>query len=141
MGELDLKVKVVARDSLGHYLAKIHREAVATVEDVSRASAAFARAREPVKTGALRASTQAVLTGGTSGGVVFGTNHWRYQDEGTSVHDITGNVSFFWAKEGRQWTPGSNTITHPGNRAIHFIAATQAYANHEFMAAARRNFG
>jgi hypothetical protein len=135
-----LSVRVDARDSLGRYLGHIHQAAVRTVEETARASAAYAQSIDPVKTGALRASTQPVILGGLTGGVVWGTNHWEYQDRGTMPHHIKGDVSFFWAREGRRWTPGHNTISHPGNPALHFTSRTQDFASKMFMAAARANF-
>jgi hypothetical protein len=139
MGSLDYTVSVTAKSELGRFFAKIDREKLATITDIVHRGAEFAKGRVPIDTGALCASIN--TTTGTSGGSIsFGTDHWKHQDRGTRPHPITGNVSFFWKREGRQWTPGQNTISHPGNRAVHFIAATEAYVKREFMAAARRNF-
>jgi hypothetical protein len=139
-----MEVRVDARDHLGQFLAKTHLAAIRTVEETARRSADYARSREPVKTGALRASTQPVVLGSTTGGVVFGTNHWKYQDRGTHPHEITADVTFWWERQGRQWRPSgrmsNQMIHHPGNRAVHFISQTQDYATREFMDAARRNF-
>lgn len=140
MGSLTLHTRVTARDHLGRFLSKIHEDAVRTVEETAKRTADVARSGATVKTGAMRSSIRAISLGATTWGVTVGTDHWKYQEDGTGPHPISGNVRFFWESRGRMWTPGSNTISHPGNPAVHFMAHAHSFANSYFMAAAQRNF-
>lgn len=140
-GELEVFCRVQNRDNLGRYLASIPEKARRAIEETAKRSADIGRAGASVKTGDMRASIQPVIFSDYSGGVTVGTNHWRYQNYGTSTHDITGNVRFFWQNQGRPWTPGSNTIRHPGNPALHFMDTAAAYARSTFMEAVRSSFG
>lgn len=141
MGSLDVSVKVTARDSLGRYLAKLHEAAVRTVEETVRDGSTFAKGIVPVRSGALQRSVHGVMLSSTTGGVIWGTNHWEVQDKGGPPHLMPGRVRFFWAREGREWDPGgSNMIRHPGNPGRGFVSATKSFVDDRFMEAARRNF-
>lgn len=140
-GELDLYCRIQNRDNLGRYLASIPEKARRAIEETARGAANVGRAGASVDTGAMRDSIQPVIFSDFSGGVTVGTNHWRYQNYGTSTHDIPGNVRFFWLNRGRTWTPGSNTIRHPGNPALHFMDHAADYARKTFMDAVRSSFG
>lgn len=69
-----------------------------------------------------------------------GTNHWQYTQRGAPPHGITGNVSFYWVREGRRWNRGTNTIRHPGTRAVHFMDRGYEAAREELKTAVRRNY-
>lgn len=140
-GELEVFCRVQNRDRLGRYLASIPEKARRAIEETADGAAKIGRASAPMKTGALRGTIQPVIFSDFSGGVTVGTNHWQYQNYGTSPHAITGNVRFFWEREGRRWSPGSNTISHPGNPALHFMDMAGQYAKRTFMDNVRRNFG
>lgn len=139
--DLTVYATVQNRDSSGHYLASLPEKARRAIEETARGGADIAQAGASIKTGAMRGSIQPVIFGDWSGGVTVGTDHWRYQNSGTTRHDITGDVSFWWEREGRPWFAGTNTIDHPGNPALHFMDHAADYCRHHFMDAVRRNFG
>lgn len=122
-GELDVYTTLQLRNNLGRYLSEIPRKARAAIEAASNKGAEVARSRATVKTGAMRGTIQSVMFGDYSGGFVVGTGHWKYQEDGTAPHEIPGHGHFWWEREGRPWFPGNNTISHPGNPAVHFMQA------------------
>lgn len=141
MGELTVYATVQNRDSSGRYIAGIHERARRAIEETVKAGAEVGKAGASVKTGAMQASITGVVFSDFSGGVTVGTDHWRYQNAGTAPHEITGDVSFFWEREGRPWFAGTNTINHPGNPALHFMDQAADFCRRDFMDAVRRNFG
>lgn len=138
MGELHVTNTVVAKDSFGLFIDKIKAANFQVVEETVRDGTELAKAFAPYKTGALEGSITPVVFSDTQGAWAVGTDHWRYQEEGTAPHGIDGDVSFFWEREGRWWSPGDNTILHPGNPAIHFMRRSFKIAGQRMLERARR---
>jgi len=136
---LDVQTRVVARDEFGHFIAAKNRAITASVEEAVQEGAKSAAALASRKTGAMAGSIEPVMLSATSGAVAVGTDHWRHQEYGTRPHPITGNVLFWWQKRGRYFTPGYNTINHPGNPGVHFMRAGYRVAKRELMHALKRN--
>lgn len=120
---MDLEVGtnvIYARSDRGRFLDRIHSGARRGLKETADEGARIARNLATKKTGQMAGSiTSTVGTSGASWSVHSG--HWAYQEFGTRPHFIGGSVSFFWDRAGRRWVPGSNTIHHPGNRAVHFM--------------------
>lgn len=124
--------RVVARNSMGRFIAACEQAATETVLDIAQQGANASRTFAPSRTGKLRASIQPFLLSRTQ--AVWGSS-LKYalpQETGSVAHDMPANVSFFWEREGRMWmTPsqylwitgfeGADPIRHPGNPATHFL--------------------
>lgn len=120
-----------------------------STEEAAEEGARVARLLAPKKTGrmasTIRASNSAMdATGGIRGAIfaeiTVGTNHWKFAESGTVPHEITGQVSFWWAREQRRWHPGPNIINHPGMLGSHFMQAAYVAAAEELIHAMRRNY-
>lgn len=111
---------VTLRDGRGRFLDRYQEKKRRAAEALGQEGARVAFALASKKSG--RMASSITSTSGTSGfSWTVRAPYWKYQEEGTRPHDITGWVRFWWMKEGRPWTPGTNTIRHPGNRAVHFM--------------------
>jgi len=113
--------EVIVRDNFGRFIADVEGAATRVVEDAIMEGEDAARDVAPERTGHLKSSFFSAVLSRTSG--VFGNtaDYAEFQDRGTNPHLITGNVRFFWEREGRDWIPGENFINHPGNPATHFM--------------------
>jgi len=138
MGTIGISTRVYARNSFGRFISELERAATETVAATVEEGTALAKGMATVKTGAMRASIEGYMTSATSGEWMVGTDHWHFQEHGTAPHPITGRVSFWWEKEGRPWFAGNNTISHPGNPAVHFMLNSYRIAGGHMMDYARR---
>lgn len=112
--------RVYVRDFKGRFLQRYEEKKRRAIADTVKEGARLAVMFAPKRTGALAASIQ--YTVGTSGGTwSVGTGHGLVQELGGRAHPLPGNVTFFWKKADRFWTPGYNDISHPGNPAVHFM--------------------
>lgn len=140
MADLTVYATLQQRDHLGRYLASIPEKARRSIEAAAKKGSHVARARATSKTGAMRATIHPIMFNDFAGGITVGTDHWKFQEEGTAPHPITGEVHFWWENEGRPWMPGSNTISHPGNPAVHFMLAGYEVAKADLMREVEANF-
>lgn len=139
-GVITVHNDVTVRDQFGRFAAHCAEAARKTADEAAERGAAVARAAAPRKTGAMAGTIHAVGGDGSMAQFVVGTGHWAYQEFGTAPHDITGEVSFEWEREGRRWVPGTNTIHHPGNHAVPFMLTGYEAAKVELVAAMQRNY-
>lgn len=130
----------IIRNRFGRFAEHCREAARKTAEEASEVGARVARARAPKRTGAMASTIRTASFAYTVGGFTVGTDHWDYQEFGTHPHEITGEVSFFWERESRPWTPGRNVIHHPGNRAVHFMLDGYEASKVELIAAMYRNY-
>ena len=139
MGSLEVGTNVIyGRQDRGRFLGRIHDGARRGLKESADEGARIARLLATKKTGRMAGT---ITSGsGTSGAYwSVGTSYWATQEFGTRPHDITGWVRFYWAREGRSWTPGPNTIHHPGNRAVHFMRDSFEQVRPMIMPNIRRN--
>lgn len=139
MAGVTVGARVLARNHLGQFLAKVDRAIVAGLESTVRHGAEVAIAAAPEKTGELKATIEPVMLSDREAALTVGTHYWKYQEYGTRPHDITGHVRFWWEKEGREWEPGANIINHPGNPGLHFMEKARAEMVREFAQSIRDN--
>lgn len=140
-GELTVKNRVYVRDHLGRFIDHIHAANRKSTEEALALGTQVAFNSAPKKTGHMASTIHYRMLDDKMGEIVVGSDHWGYQEFGTPTHDITGRVRFWWERENRMWTPGSNTITHPGNRAVHFMRHGFDAAMDELPRAMERNYG
>lgn len=140
MATIHVRNTVVARNNLGRFIAECDAAATRTVEQTVNEGERNAKSFAPKKTGALARSIKGFMYSARSGGWGAGTDHWKFQEDGTAPHGITGRVRFWWENEGREWFPGDNEIQHPGNPATHFLRRSYAIARRAMMEHARRNY-
>lgn len=152
--EIRVTNRVTVQDRFGQFLAQVEDADRRSVEEAAKVGAAAARARAPrsmvprhgrhmadtIHAGSATGGFSDRVIGSVSAEIIVGTEHWRFTETGTRPHEITGNVSFFWEKEGRRWNPGSNTIRHPGSIGVHFMQAGFDAAWEELPKAMKRNY-
>lgn len=120
---VEASIRAVYRDDSGRFLSRLHTAERRGMEQTAKEAEAMAYVLAPKRTGTMAATIRSTV--GSSGWTVsVGTDHWQYTELGAVPHAITGDVSFFWEREGRMWHPGSNTINHPGTHAVHFMRST-----------------
>jgi HK97 gp10 family phage protein len=141
MASVTLGAHVTARDNLGRFVARWNAAVQSALEETVKEGQAVARDLAPVKTGDLRKSIQGVMLGDKSAGLTVGTDHWKYQEDGTRPHQISGFVRFYWNARKREWESGPNMIKHPGNPARHFIAAAKEDMRGKLAQRIRENMG
>src|SRR5689334_17961697 len=106
--------RVVARNSMGEFIRACESAATATVEEAIKEGANLSRAMAPKggkpdpRTIPLAASIKSEMLSRTSGHWYATARHSLPQEFGAGAHDIPGEVSFFWEREGRPWIPGKN---------------------------------
>lgn len=122
--------RVIVRNGLGRFIADVEGAATRAIQEIldegvelSR-TLAPSRARLDPRTPKLKASFFTQVLSRTSG--VWGNNarHSRYVEEGTAPHPIRSDVTFFWEKHWRMWTPGdpeTQEINHPGADAQPYL--------------------
>lgn len=121
MAGIAVSNEVHVRNSLGQFIRACEDGARETAQEAIRrgerlsAGLAPTSGRNDPRTPSLAASFYSRMIGPTSG--VWGNTarHALHQEFGTSAHEQTGDVSFFWERHWRMWEPGENVIQHPGN--------------------------
>lgn len=122
--------------------------AEAAAKDAAEEGLRVAKMLAPEKTGRMADTIRISHTSSIEHGNVLtafvefsvGTNHWDYAEWGAAPHDITGRVRFFWEREDRYWTPGNNTIHHPGMKGKHFMERGLDAACEELPRALERHY-
>lgn len=136
---------VIARNAFGQFIRQVEVAGPETMADIARDGAQLSRDLAPVghkndpRTPHLRDSIRGVARGTTA--------HWEAtarhalpQETGGAAHLQTGEVSFFWEREGRDWTPGPNQINHPGNPAHPYLRPAYEAMMGRWMNYARRYY-
>ena len=149
-GRMDMLVYYEAdiRDDSGRWVDHCHAAAVQSAEEAVAEGIRVAQMIAPRKTGHMAATIRAQQTYEyevantlhVTSAFSVGSDHWHFQEYGTLPHDITGMVSFYWEKQHRRWQPGTNVISHPGNRATHFMVRGNEAARDALEHAVRRNY-
>jgi hypothetical protein len=83
-GEVAMSGRIIARDESGAFLAAVEAGMGDAVQRAVLAGAGLARVYAPKRTGALAASVEGLVTGGTSGVIVATAGHALFQEEGTA---------------------------------------------------------
>lgn len=119
--------RVVMRDNFGRFIRECEEALGATIEEAVTDGADLSRDLAPVghkedpRTIPLGESIEPVVVSRTQGFWQATARHALPIEFGAAAHAIPGDVSFFWEREGRWWTPGSNEISHPGNAAQPYL--------------------
>jgi hypothetical protein len=140
LGDIEVRNQVTVQGKMGRFMAQVDEINHAATEDAVSAGANAARFYAPSDTGALKASIHYRMETPKQGVISVGTRHWRFAEYGTRPHPITGMVRFWWEKEDRMWTPGLNTISHPGSYGHYFMGHGYAVAKRELLDSMRRRY-
>lgn len=137
--------KVIARDNFGRFINKLEAAKVATMDDLANAGANLSRQfapkgikRDP-RTPHIADSIIAESTPTTASWKVL-ARHGLPQETGSKEHEITGQVAFFWEREGRWFRPGPNMIHHPGNPAKPYLRPAYEIIMKTWMDFAKRRY-
>jgi hypothetical protein len=133
----------IERDDFGRFMKKIERGGEQFLDAVANDFENRARRYAPVRTGRLRASIRALVSGQTVY-VVSNVDYARHMEYGTRPHPIPGvTANFRWRKgwfvwndprygpygttggHYENWDESGATVQHPGTRAYLFF--TRAY--------------
>lgn len=142
-GELLVKNDVTARNDLGRFATEVGYAHERATRKAGIRGADFMRQVIPKgKTLKLLRSIRWVTTSSRRGEIQFGRGapYWRYVAYGARPHPITGWVRFWWANKARPWSPGPNTISHPGIAPNPFIETTHHYTQLELEDAMREEY-
>jgi hypothetical protein len=137
---------VIARSNIGRFISQCEEAATATVKDAIKEGARLSKEFAPhgskpdPRTKTIRDSIDHRMTGATRGEWYADARHALPQETGAAPHDITGYVSFFWEKEGRDWEPGPNTIHHPGNAPQPYLRPAYEIVMSRVMEIAKRHY-
>lgn len=151
MGHVAVSNRVIARNSIGEFIAKCEEAATATVKEAVQDGAKYSKAFAPKDTTALADSIEWRMTGATSGEWRAGTKYAMAQEKGASAHEIVGspNLAFYWEKEGRDFIPASvyyndpeaiTVVHHPGNPAHPYLRPAYELVMSEVMSIARQKY-
>lgn len=140
LGEIHVTNRVLVRNELGQFANHIEEADIGATEDALEAGAREAYNQAPKRTHRLANSIHWVRESPKNGYFAVAVPYWEIVEKGPRPHDITGRVSFFWTREGRPWTPGSNTIRHPGYAGFHYMEAGLEVASQELIDSMRRRY-
>ena len=139
-GGITVSNRVHARDDFGRFLAKLDGAAERTASQTIDVGMRSSKSAAPYRTGQLSKSFYKQMMGHS--GIYFNLAPYaKFQDQGAAPNDKPGNVSFFWEHEAKWWTPGTNTINHPGNPATRFMDAGWKAMQAAATGIMRRNYG
>jgi hypothetical protein len=145
VGSVAVSNRVIARDTFGRFIAQCELAGEEMMHDMAEDGAALSRTLAPKgtkkdpRTPHLRDSITA-SSSGTSAHWEANARHALAQEKGGAPHPQTGWASFFWEKEGRDWEPGPNTISHPGNPAHPYLRPAYEIIMGRWMEYARRYY-
>lgn len=138
--------RVIARNDIGQFRRACSDAAEKTVEEaiergakMSRQMAPSGTKRDP-RTTKLKNSIEPHMLSRTQGEWRATARHALAIENGAVPHAITGWVNFFWAREGRDWVPGSNLINHPGNGAQPYLRPAYRIVMQQIMQIARSKY-
>lgn len=145
MGEIAVSNRVVARNSIGRFLAECELAGEMMMRDMSEDGAALSRSLAPK--GAKRDPRTPHLRDAITASSSATSAHWEAdarhalaQEKGGAAHRQSGYARFFWEREGREWEPGSNQINHPGNPAHPYLRPAYEIIMGRWMEYARRYY-
>ena len=127
MAVIAISNRVVARNSLGRFIADCEQAGHDTVDKLVERGESLSRRMAPKRSGALAASISSHMLSRTSGVWQAMAPYALFQERGTTPHIMIGNefFSFFWDEAGRMWVPGlfgsPDIINHPGNPPQPFL--------------------
>lgn len=136
---------VIARDTFGKFISEMQLAGEAMMKDMAEEGARLSREFAPVghkydsRTPSIQDSIVATSTA-TSAKWICGARHGLAQEFGGRPHEITGDVSFFWEREARDWRPGKNIISHPGNPSRPFLRPAYDIVMRNWSDYARRHY-
>lgn len=137
---------VIVRDNFGRFAAQLEENGLQMMKGIAEEGARLSRSFAPVghkadrRTKSLQDSIETSYSS-TRASWTCTARHALPQETGSRPHDITGNVSFFWEREGRPWSPGTNTIRHPGNPSRPFMRPAYEIVSRDWMIYARKAYG
>lgn len=147
MAGIAVSGRVIARNSLGRFIADCEQAGHDTVEKSIKRGATMSRRMAPRKTGALAGSIESHMLSRTSGAWAAHAHYAMWQEEGTAPRQMIGNpyFHFFWENQGRWWQPGFFTdgpdvINHPGNPPSPFLRPAYEAVMAQVMAIARAEY-
>jgi len=118
--EVGTRVKYI--DHGGRYARTSNQQFAAAVKIGGRAGLEVARSKAPNKTGALAASIYMRAQGHNVAIIGSGSPYAERTELGGKSYPITGNMKFFWEKEGRMFgRPYPNKVTHPRTKARPYL--------------------
>ncbi len=138
--------RVIARNNFGQFIRDCEQAAEKTVKESIDRGAKLSRDLAPAgnktdsRTPKLKDSIKPEMLSRTSGVWKCTARHALPVETGSVPHEITGDVLFFWEREGRWWNPGDNIINHPGNAAQPYLRPAYDIVSREMMNIARRNY-
>jgi hypothetical protein len=145
MGEIAVSNEVLLRDGFGRFIRECEDAGKQTIQDAVDKGYALSMQMAP-ESGQADPRSVSIKGGmwkeasGTRGRWGTLARHGMAVELGTRRHPQTGNVSFFWAKEGREWEPGDNMIDHPATRAQPFLKPAYRAVMKQVMAIMRKNY-
>lgn len=154
MAGIAVSNRVIARNSIGQFAAACDRAATETVREAIDRGAELSRSMAPVghkpdpRTVPLAQSIKARMLSATAGVWEADARHAMAIEFGAGVHEIPGDVSFFWESAGRMWIPYSEggppwlhpIIVHPGNAAQPYLRPAYKVVMGEVMSIARKHY-
>lgn len=146
MADIAVSGNVVLRDSFGRFIRACEEAAEYTVRDAVEEGARISRDLAPtggkvdLRTIPLAESIESEVISRTQGRWFATARHALPIEFGAGPHGIPGEVSFFWENEGKWWTPGSNTINHPGNAAQPYLRPAYQAIMNRIMSIAKRYY-
>jgi hypothetical protein len=145
MGDIAVSAKVIARDEFGRFIEACRIGGTETMRDISEKGAQLSRELAPI--GKKPDPRGPRIVDSITSYYTSTTAHWQAatpwaidQELGAGAHEIPGNVSFFWEREGRMWHPGDNTIHHPGNRPQPYLRPSYQAMMAQCLAIARTHY-
>ncbi len=146
MGDFAVSNRVVSRNGLGRFISRCEEAAEATARQLVEDGADLSRDLAPVghkpdhRTIPLAQSIESKMLSATSGVWRATARHALAIEHGSVPHEITGNVHFWWEREGRWWEPGENIIAHPGNAAQPYLRPAYEQIMRKAMTVARAKY-
>lgn len=145
--ELGFSNRVIARNNMGRFLSRLELAGARTMEDIADEGVKLSRGLAPTRTDGredrrTRSLQESFFTIVTPNSAQWGNSarHAMPQETGSVPHPITGNVTFWWVNEDRLWTPGKNTIDHPGNPSRPYLRPAYVQVMSRYMEIARRHY-
>lgn len=148
---------VLARNSMGEFIAACERGAEKTVKDAIEEGAALSRTFAPIghkhdkRTVPLQQAIHTRMLGRTRGEWYARARHALAQEKGAAPHPIYGSpgLNFYWEAAGRRFVPASEyyhqpglqtVVNHPGNPAHEYLRPAYEAVMRRVMAIAKRNY-
>lgn len=138
--------KITTRDEFGRFTAMASRAGEAMLEEMARDGAELSRELAPVghkpdpRSVSVRDGIRYFTTHDTASWTSV-ARHAMAVELGSKRHPQSGNVGFFWEREGRRWGPGDNIIDHPATAAKPYLRPAWEIIMDRWDEYARKHFG